>query len=217
MVLVVTTHLQQLSAADVVPARRGLPDGCRFERVADITPEFSRFLYRSVGSAWNWADRLPLSREQWDALVSAEGVETWVLYGGGAPLGYAELAGRRVGAGTEVEIVYFGLFPGHHGRGLGGAMLTETLRRAWDLDVRWARFGPVSRVWVHTCSLDGPAALANYAARGMAEFHREHDDLEPQDASAGLWPEHPADAAAARRPSGGAGGPARPAGQRGRV
>jgi hypothetical protein len=26
------------------------------------------------------------------------------------------------------------------------------------------------RVWVHTCSLDGPAALPNYEARGMVRF-----------------------------------------------
>ena len=29
------------------------------------------------------------------------------------------------------------------------------------------------RVWVHTCTLDGPHALANYRARGFVPFHTE--------------------------------------------
>jgi hypothetical protein len=37
--------------------------------------------------------------------------------------------------------------------------------RAWD----WG----ATRVWVHTCSLDHPSALANYQARGMRLYRHE--------------------------------------------
>ena len=38
-------------------------------------------------------------------------------------------------------------------------MLSRALHPAWALRPE--------RVWVHTCTLDHPAALANYEARGM--------------------------------------------------
>jgi GNAT superfamily N-acetyltransferase len=65
----------------------------------------------------------------------------------------------REDAHGGIEITYFGLLAGFIGKGLGGAMLGCALQRAWML-------GP-DRVWVHTCTLDHPAALANYQARGM--------------------------------------------------
>ena len=65
----------------------------------------------------------------------------------------------------SVEIAYFGLLPGFLGRGLGKYMLTRAIEEAWALGA--------TRVWVHTCTLDDPAALPNYRARGMTEFRRE--------------------------------------------
>jgi GNAT superfamily N-acetyltransferase len=186
--LVTTTHLEQTSPGQLGAGARPLPAGTRVERVEAVTPEFSKFLYRSVGSSWHWADRLVLTRDQWQALLRTPGSETWVLAAGGAPTGYVELLGRPGPAGTEVEIMYFGLFPEATGRGLGGALLTDGLRQAWRLHERWEGFAGVNRVWVHTCSLDGPAALANYQARGMKVFKTETEELEPKDASLGLWP-----------------------------
>ena len=187
--LVTTTHLEQTDPAQLVPGSRPLPDDAAVVQVRQISPEFSKFLYRSVGSNWNWGDRLALTRSEWEQVLRTPGSETWVLYLGGAPAGYVELLGRPAEAGTDVEIMYFGLFPEAIGRGLGGALLAEGIRQAWLLDGRWDGFPPVRRVWVHTCSLDGPAAVANYQARGMSVFKTEVEETEPQDATAGLWPE----------------------------
>jgi len=82
-----------------------------------------------------------------------------------APAGYFEL--EQQAAGT-VELAYFGLGPGFAGEGLGGWLLTRALEHAWCLD-------GTERVWVHTCSLDGPGALPNYRARGMVPF-AEHTE-----------------------------------------
>ena len=48
---------------------------------------------------------------------------------------------------------------------MGGALLSDAVRTAWTLGAR--------RVWLHTCSLDHPAALGNYQARGFRLFDTE--------------------------------------------
>jgi GNAT superfamily N-acetyltransferase len=91
-------------------------------------------------------------------------LRTFVAYYDNSLAGYYEL--RRDDEGG-VEIAYFGLLPEFIGRGLGGALLTSAIEEAWQM------LSLVSRVWVHTCNLDHPAALANYQARGMAIYKQE--------------------------------------------
>ncbi|UXN33194.1 hypothetical protein [Glutamicibacter sp. M10] len=43
-------------------------------------------------------------------------------------------------------------------------------------------------MWLHTCSLDSPAALPNYLARGLKIYRTEVEESEVRDASTGLWP-----------------------------
>lgn len=194
MIEVTTTLLEQSSPSDLIPVARQLPDHARIELVQHISPEFSKFLYQGVGSTLNWADRLPLSRTQWESLMRVAGTETHVLYVGGAPAGYVELVARHAAqspeelARTEVEIKYFGLFPTYIGQRLGSLLLTEGLKRAWDIDTRHAGFTPVSRVWVSTCSLDSAQALATYQAHGLRIFHIETETFVPGDGRAGMWP-----------------------------
>jgi GNAT superfamily N-acetyltransferase len=76
--------------------------------------------------------------------------------------GYAELDPAQLPA--SIEISNFGLLPGFAGLGLGGHLLSFAVSRALTL---------APRVWVHTCSLDGPHALANYEARGLTLFSTE--------------------------------------------
>src|SRR5207302_10488113 len=100
-------------------------------------------------------------------------ISFWVMYRQGAPVGYFEL--RR--DTDAVEIVYFGLLPEFVGRGLGKALLTVAVRRAFELGA--------ARVWLHTCTLDHPAALPNYLARGFKEYHKESYTIERQEAAEG--------------------------------
>ncbi|GAB2901909.1 GNAT family N-acetyltransferase [Neomicrococcus lactis] len=191
MVSVTTTYLEMLDSGSLKASARELPAQCQIALMPHISADFSKFLYRSVGSDLNWADRLIWSRQQWQDAISQEGTETYVLYVNHAPAGYVELVSRLKEADvetTEVEIMYFGLFPEATGQGLGGILLSEGIARAWDMDSRWESLPPVSRVWVHTCSLDGPAAIPNYEARGLTVYHTETEDLDPQDGAIGLWP-----------------------------
>jgi GNAT superfamily N-acetyltransferase len=160
---VTTWYLEQTSPADLRPAR---PPGTPAEIVcaAIPNPEFSRFLYTAVGGDWQWTERLPWSWRDWMDRLERPGVETWVAWVRGTPAGYAEIIARD---GGVVEIASFGLLPYAIGQGLGGHLLTVAAARAWDIAERWPEVERTRRVWLHTCSLDGPAALANYQARGF--------------------------------------------------
>lgn len=59
--------------------------------------------------------------------------------------------------------------------------------RAWDLATRWPDLAPVKRVWLHTCSKDGPHALDNYLRRGFTLFDTKVE-LEPELPTPGPWP-----------------------------
>jgi GNAT superfamily N-acetyltransferase len=150
---VVTTYLELTDPAGIRPARGSAP----IERVDPPDGRVNRFFYETIGADWRWTDHADESDAWWQA--HAEAVETWVI----PDAGYAELHP----VGDDVEIAYFGLLPAHHGKGWGGALLEHALRRGFELG---------SRVWVHTCSDDGPHALANYRARGLEIYRVEADD-----------------------------------------
>ncbi|MFG2139735.1 GNAT family N-acetyltransferase [Streptomyces sp. NPDC048650] len=184
-VTVTTWYLEQTSPADLVAAE-GPPaeQGVRIVRSQVPSPEFSRFLYTAVGGDILWTDRLGWSFAQWAEHLGQPGVETWVAYERGTPAGFIELNPSPEGA---VEIAYFGLLPAFRGRRIGGELLAYGIGRAWDLAERWPRREPTRRVWVHTCSDDGPHAMANYQRRGFRVYETTVTE-EPQVAMPGPWP-----------------------------
>lgn len=174
VVIVTTTYLELRDPGEVQAARESEVEYI-LARVGQPAPEFARFLDTAVGADWAWTDRLSWSLEDWRAWLSRSGVETWVLRVAGAPAGYFELDSRPGQAGdAEVELAYFGLLPGYLGQGLGGVLLEAALRRAWSMNE--GAQCPTSRVWVHTCSLDGPHALANYQSRGLSIYRTENEE-----------------------------------------
>ena len=152
---VTTTYLEMRAPEELRP-KRSLDD--RFWIGQATVPQwrFNRFLYLAVGEAWAWRDKHAWTDERWRAYVENDRLKTFVAYYDAAPAGYYELLHEE---SNQVKIAYFGMMPAFLGRGLGGVLLTSALEEAWGL-------APV-RVWVHTCTLDHPAALANYQARGM--------------------------------------------------
>ena len=173
-----TTHLQMLSPAALRPAER-VPADLLLLRASIPSPELARFLYTAVGGDWFWRERLSWTYRRWLDWLSRPEVETWVAYEAGTPAGYFELEAQPEGT---VEITYFGLLPAFAGKGIGGYLLTQAVERAW-------RVKPgVRRVWVHTCSLDHPAALPNYLARGFTAFKEESHHAELPEEPPGPWP-----------------------------
>jgi GNAT superfamily N-acetyltransferase len=124
--------------------------------------QLNRFFYLTVGEAWQWTDKRNWTNQQWQTYAEDKRLRTFVAYWGASPAGYYELDRHEDGS---IEIAYFGLMPAFCGRGLGGALLSSALEEAWKSNP--------PRVWVHTCTLDHPAALANYKARGMKVYCAE--------------------------------------------
>ena len=137
----------------------------------------SDLFYATVGGDWYWIDRLDWTRDQWLAWVDRPELETWIGYCEGTPAGYFELERQP---GGDVEVAYFGLLPGFLGRGIGGALLTAAVERAWEMGA--------SRIWLHTCSLDAPAALRNYQSRGFRLYETERIEKEFPAEAPGPWP-----------------------------
>lgn len=152
---VVITYLQTTSRAEL--KARDCSDTRFAIREATVAQwQLNRFLYCYVGQQWNWNDKRTWSAERWRDYVAAPNLRTFLGLYDGSIAGYYEL--RRTA--DDVEIAYFGLTPEFIGRRLGGALLTSALEHAWE-------WNDPARVWVHTCTLDHPAALTNYQARGM--------------------------------------------------
>lgn len=139
----------------------------RVARVEIPLAEFNRFLYVTVGGPWYWYERLTWDDARWRDYVNRPDLETWVLYVSGTPAGYVELEAQ---AEENIEVAYFGLIEKFIGKGLGGYLLSAGVLRAWDLGAR--------RVWVHTCTLDGPHALPNYLARGFRIYDEKTEQID---------------------------------------
>jgi len=178
MTRVRTTYLELRSLADFIPSTIVATELVTIRTVAP-NPELSRSLYDGVGKDYYWIDRLSWTDEMWLEWLSRPDVETWVARHAGRPAGYFELEAQ----GASVEIVYFGLLPAFTGQGLGGYLLTEAVHRAYAM-----RAG-VERVWLHTCTLDHPAALAGYLARGFVVFDEVDEDMDLPRGTPGQQPE----------------------------
>lgn len=178
----ITTYLEMTDPAQFKPGFIDIPDvTIMIMQMPDL--EFYRFLYRTVGEIWRWRDRLIMPDETLKIILESEDVDVYVLYYRGVPAGYVELerqARHSVGAQraaslytlVDVEIAYFGLRPEFIGRGLGKHLLSHGVQRAWE--------SGASRVWLHTCNLDGPHALANYQARGFHIYEIKEEPMPPR-------------------------------------
>lgn len=171
----ITTWHLEMTPADFRPARPCAE--ARIEQAEIPSPELNRFFYSAVGGDLFWIDRLGWTYGQWMAWLDRPEVETWIASIRGTPAGYVEIERQAEGS---TEICYFGLLPQFIGRGLGGALLSRAIERAWETGA--------SRVWVHTCSLDGPAALPAYQARGFRIFKTETSIVEMPERSPEPWP-----------------------------
>ena len=173
---VTTYHLEMLDPRHLRPKRSPRAD-VALVHIHPPMPELNRFFYTAVGADWYWHDRLPWTYADWRKYLTRPELETWMLAVNGTPAGYFELEAQ---ADANVEIVYFGLLPAFVGAGLGGHLLTSAVERGFAMGAK--------RVWVHTCTLDHPQALANYQARGLRIFKTETAVVDEPSRPSGPWP-----------------------------
>jgi GNAT superfamily N-acetyltransferase len=163
---VTRTYLELSSPQQLVPGRPPSVSAS-LDRIDPCPVDTWRALYRQIGAPWHWHDR-----DAWDqgALAAHLARPEIQIYRVTAALGseWTDDAGflelERHGDGS-VEIAYIGLDQRVLGRRLGGWLVTEAVKTAFA-------WGAV-RVWLHTCTLDAPAALPNYLARGFSVTRAE--------------------------------------------
>ena len=123
--------------------------------------ELNEFFYKQIGKKHQWVDRLAWNKKDWIKYVSNENVKTYILKEDEELVGFFELIFDK----NEWEIAYFGILEEYIGKSLGGYLLSEAIKIAFEKKVK--------RIWVHTCSLDHQNAILNYKARGMKIFKTE--------------------------------------------
>ena len=164
---VTRTYLELTSAAGFRPAFGAFPE-VTVERVAHPTPALYRHCYRTVGGEWQWRDRWDWTDGEIAQHLAQPEITLHLARRQEDLLGWYEL--RGVPDDGSVEIAYFGLFPAAIGRGLGKHLLSCAVRDAWAAGA--------CRVWLHTCTLDHPAAVPNYVARGFVPYFTEDYEVD---------------------------------------
>jgi GNAT superfamily N-acetyltransferase len=160
LVEVKTFYLEMLAwPQQALPPPR---EGLTVVHAREPTLAYYRFLYDTVGKAYDWTSRTKLTDAELRAIIQDPRVEVQVLFAEGVPAGFAELD-RRVDG--DIELVQFGLMPEFIGRGLGKYFLRWVIDRAASYQPR--------RFWLHTCTLDHPAALPTYLKAGFRVFKEE--------------------------------------------
>jgi GNAT superfamily N-acetyltransferase len=153
-------YLQMLSHCrrEICPPREGL--AVLHARRPTVT--YYRFLYHTVGKDYHWYSRGRLPDAELAGTIQQALNEVHVLHVDGTPAGFAELDRRD---NEAIELVQFGLMPEFIGQGLGKWFLQWTIDKAWSYQPR--------RFWLHTCTLDHPAALPNYQKAGFELYRQE--------------------------------------------
>jgi GNAT superfamily N-acetyltransferase len=165
----VRTYLE-LERPTGAPPPADAPAPLDVRRLASPDAAGYRALYAAVGGPYRWRDRDAWSDERLAAHLARPEVAVFTLHDADGVAGYFELERRADAAAiVEVEILYFGLVAAALGRGLGRRLLERALEEAWALGA--------DRVVLNTCTLDHPAALPNYLARGFRVTREERYEV----------------------------------------
>lgn len=157
--LEVTVTYLEMKARPSLPPPPAPSVPCRIARVQRPSVAFYRFLYNTVGEPWLWHERRRIDDDTLAAVVHHPAVWLLVAYAGGEPAGYAELDARQP---PDIELAYFGVVPKFIGHRIGPALLRAAIDAAWDRHP--------ARLFVHTCTLDHPKAMACYIKAGFRPY-----------------------------------------------
>lgn len=162
----IVTSLEMMAPPPVRPDPPGV-EAFALQRIA--APEIGRYLalYRRIGERWMWFSRLVKPVGEVEAILADPNVETFLVRHEGTDVGLLELDFRVAG---EAELAFFGLDESVLGKGAGRWLMNRALALAWAK--------PISRFWVHTCTLDHQGAPEFYQRSGFVVFKRgiEVDD-----------------------------------------
>ncbi|MFT7390949.1 MAG: GNAT superfamily N-acetyltransferase [Paracoccaceae bacterium] len=120
------------------------------------------YLYRGVGAAHEWTDRLSDVPDTLRGFLHDPDISLYTLMHDGWAGGFFLLDHRTPG---QCDLAYFGLMPDMHGRGYGKWLLGEAIRTGWDRE-------GTRRMTVNTNTLDHPRALPLYQRVGFSPIRR---------------------------------------------
>jgi GNAT superfamily N-acetyltransferase len=163
---VTRTYLEMRQPSDLNAAKLNDPL-IKIEHQQNCSVDLFRLLYVEVGKNYHWIDRLPWTDEDIRAYLAQPEISLWLMMYDKEKAGYFEL--RKCEDGST-ELAYFGLLPQFIGRGLGKHLLSCAVEQAWA--------DGANRVWLHTCTLDDPAAMPNYLKRGFQPFKTEQYEIQ---------------------------------------
>ena len=128
------------------------------------TPPLDGFrdLYRRIGEEWLWVSRIRMSDASLASHLHARQLEVHALVDDGCDEGLLELNFAEPG---QCEIVMFGVTAKLVGSGAGRWLMNRAQEIAWSR--------PIERLWLHTCTLDHPAALTFYQRSGFRACRRQ--------------------------------------------
>jgi GNAT superfamily N-acetyltransferase len=154
----------------VLPQRKLLPFATDLSLVpvGEMPIAQYRSHFKAVGENLLWFSRLLMSDEKLKSVLGNPVIDSYVFQRGDQMLGLLEL---NFEDRANCELAFFGLVPDAVGSGLGRILMDEAVRRAFAK--------PTERLWLHTCTLDHPAALPFYLRSGFTPYARMveiHDD-----------------------------------------
>ena len=135
-------------------------------KISEVDPpdfQLNKFFYKQIGKKHRWIDRLVWEDKKWIEYVENPRVKTFVLKENNNLAGFYETICDF--DSYHSEIAYFGILEEYFGKKCGGYLLSEAIKKLFE--------DGISRVWLHTCSLDHKNAIKNYLARGMQIFKSE--------------------------------------------
>ena len=157
----VVTHLEMTARPALRPETAGALTLCKIE-----TPPL------------DWFSRLQMADADLAAVLHSPLVDVYALVSEGSDEGLLELDFRTPG---ECELAFFGVSAKLTGGSAGRWMMNRAIEFAWSRSIR--------RFWVHTCTLDHPAALGFYQRSGFRPFRRQIE-IEDDPRLSGLLPRH---------------------------
>ena len=168
--MIVSVVRSFLEINSVKNLNRSKSPGSNF-KISEVKPpdfQLTKFFYKQIGKNHRWIDRLVWEDKKWIEYVENPNVKTFVLKDDNNLAGYYETI--RSLYNDHTEIAYFGILEEYYGKKCGGYLLSEAINKLFEEGI--------SRVWLHTCSLDHKNAIKNYLARGMQIFKSEKINVE---------------------------------------
>lgn len=151
-----------LEMTDCPPLKADHTNDLKLDHMAE--PKEARYIkiLKAVGEEWLWFSRLAMDRKTLLKAINTPEFEIFIAHKDANDIGLLELDVRDK---NNIEITYFGLVSETVGTGAGRWLMNAAITRAFD-------HHKTKRLFVHTCTMDSPQALAFYQRSGFMPYKR---------------------------------------------